>query len=286
MTLMRYYAKERYNTSYFFGGSETIEGLALDMRLLRDEKVALKAKDLKTNALTNMDRLKLLQLNFVELTGPHENFSEDLRWLCWFGFYLRTIPSDLFGRKLVVIDMSCSKLEVFDPPVVLECLQILNLKDSYNLFEIHNIFRLPNLEILNVWNCHNLVHVCETIGGLTSLIEVNMTGCENLGNYSGKNINPLKKLKASIFGEGSSRVPSLDFPSSLERLFLKDCNIDCSDFFPLSFSDQSSLQYLNLGNGLFVFLPNYIHLKNLRILDLSLCSKLTWLLCLPSTLVE
>ncbi|GKB62705.1 TMV resistance protein N-like protein [Tanacetum coccineum] len=113
-----------------------------------------------------------------------------------------------------------------------------------------------------------------------------MTGCENLGNYSGKNINPLKKLKASIFGEGSSRVPSLDFPSSLERLFLKDCNIDCSDFFPLSFSDQSSLQYLNLGNGLFVFLPNYIHLKNLRILDLSLCSKLTWLLCLPSTLVE
>ncbi|GKB89147.1 TMV resistance protein N-like protein [Tanacetum coccineum] len=266
-------------------GSETIEGLALDMRLQRAEKVALKSKDLKTNALTNMDRLKLLQLNFVELTGPLENFSEDLRWLCWFGFYLRTIPSDIFMRKLVAIDMSCSKLEVFDPPV-LECLQILNLKDSYDLLKINNIFRFPNLDTLIVWNCHNLVHVCETIGGLRNLVEVNLTGCLNLGKYSGEHIIPSKELKSSVFGEGSSRKPSLDFPCSLERLFLKDCNIECCDYFPLSFSDQSSLQYLKLGNGLFVVRPNYTHLKNLRVLDLSFCSKLRWLLRLPSTLVE
>ena len=78
----------------------------------------LQLSDLKTDALQDMDKLKLLQLNFVELTGSLENFSEDLRWLCWFGFHLRTIPSGLYMGNMVAIDMSYSNLEVFDPPMV------------------------------------------------------------------------------------------------------------------------------------------------------------------------
>ncbi|KAI3495677.1 hypothetical protein L1887_38023 [Cichorium endivia] len=265
-------------------GSETMEGLAIDMQMLRGQNFAFKSSNLKTDALKNMDKLKLLQLDFVQLTGSYENFSEDLRWLSWLGFHLRAIPSDLFMGNLVAIDMSYSNLEVFEPPMVLQSLQILNLKDSHNLIEIRNISMIPHLETLILWNCHSLVRVCETIGDLMSLAMLNMTGCENLCKRELTNLSV--GLEASTSSGGVPYQPTFSFPHSLHRLFLKDCNLECTDSFPLSFSVQLSLQYLNLGNSLFEFLPCYDHLKNLRVLDLSLCSRLKWLLCLPSTLAE
>ncbi|XP_024961638.1 putative disease resistance protein At4g11170 [Cynara cardunculus var. scolymus] len=261
-------------------GSKTVEGLTLDLKMLKEEDETFKSLNLKTDALKNMDRLKLLQLNFVELTGYHENLSEDLRWLCWFGFHLRTIPSNLFMGNLVAVDLSYSNLEVFEPPMVLQSLQILNLKDSHNLFEIRNISRIPHLETLILWNCRSLVRVCETIGDLTTLALLNMTGCKNLCKREQINLS-----EASTSG-GVIEQATFCFPHSLNRLFLKDCNLECTDSFPLSFSVQPFLQYLNLGNGRFESLPYYDHLKNLRVLDLSLCSRLKWLLCLPSTLAE
>ncbi|KAD6455159.1 hypothetical protein E3N88_09865 [Mikania micrantha] len=129
-------------------GSKSIEGLALDMKMLLEQTSTFKPTNLKTDALENMDSLKLLQLNFAELNVSYEYFSEDLRWLCWHGFHLRSIPFDLYMGNMVAVDMSYSNLEVFEPPMVLQSLQILNLKDSHNLSEIRNIFKIPHLETL------------------------------------------------------------------------------------------------------------------------------------------
>ncbi|KAL7584773.1 hypothetical protein Lser_V15G44111 [Lactuca serriola] len=279
-----WFSKDSYDVLRKGKGSNTMEGLALDKRMLQEERRAFKASHLKTDALQKMDKLKLLQLNFVQLTGSYENISEDLRWLCWLGFHLRTIPSDLFMGNLVAIDMSSSSLEVFDPPMVLQSLQILNLKDSFNLIEIRNMSKIPHLETLILWNCHSLVRVCKTIGDLKSLVLLNMTGCENLCKREHKNL--FVRMVASTFSGAVAEQPTFSFPHSLHQLFLKDCFLECTDSFPLSFSLQPSLQYLNLGNSLFEFLPCYDHLKNLRVLDLSLCSRLKWILCLPNTLEE
>ncbi|CAH1449195.1 unnamed protein product [Lactuca virosa] len=258
-----------------------MEGLALDMRLLKENKYAFKLFNLKTDALEKMDRLKLLQLNFVQLSGSYQNFSEDLRWLCWLGFHLKTIPSDLFMGNLVALDMSYSTLEVFEPHMALQSLKILNLKDSYKLFEIRNMYMIPQLETLILWNCHSLVRVCKTMADLRSLALLNMTGCKSFW----ARINLLIRVEA--FGGRVAEQPNFSFlPHSLQQLFLKDCNLECNDAFPLKFSVQPSIQYLNLGNGLFEFLPCYDHLKNLRVLDLSLCSRLKQLIFLPSTLAE
>ncbi|XP_024961640.1 putative disease resistance protein At4g11170 isoform X2 [Cynara cardunculus var. scolymus] len=275
---------ESYNVLRTGKGSETLEGLALDMQMLKEEKCAFKTSGLMTDSLQKMDNLKLLQLKYVPLTGSYENFSEHLRWICWPGFHLRTIPSDLFMGNLVALDMSYSCLEVFDPPMVLQSLQILNLKDSQSLFEIRNIYKLPNLETLILWNCHSLVHICETIGGLKNLALLDMTGCEHVCKRGHTDL--LEGVEASTSGGRVIEQPTFSLPHSLYRVLLKDCYLECSDSFPLSFSSQSFLQYLNLGNNLFEFLPNYNHLKSLRVLDLTLCSRLIWILCLPSTLAE
>ncbi|KAI3827467.1 hypothetical protein L1987_01543 [Smallanthus sonchifolius] len=262
-------------------GSKTIEGLTVDMKMLQKENFAFKSSKLKTDAFKKMEILKLLKLNFSELGGSYEYVSENLRWLCWHGFHLRTIPSDLYMGNLVAIDMSSSNLEVFDPPMVLQSLQILNLKDSHDLIEIRNISRIPHLETLILWDCYSLVNVCKTIGDLTSLSLLNMTGCKNLCNREQMNLEG-----ASTSGGVITKQPTFSFPFSLHQLFLKDCNLECTDSFPLSFIVQPCLQYLNLCNSLFESLPCYNHLENLRVLDLSFCSRLRRLLCLPSTLAE
>ncbi|KAI3741836.1 hypothetical protein L1987_59514 [Smallanthus sonchifolius] len=168
--------KESYDLLRKGKGSKTMEGLALDMKILREDEYALKASNFQTDSLENMDKLKLLQLKYVQLTGSYEKFSEHLRWICWIGFNLRTIPCDLLLGNLVALDMSYSSLEIFELPMVLKSLQFLNLQDSHNLCEIRNMFLLPNLETLILWNCHNLSYVCETIGDLKSLVLLNMTG--------------------------------------------------------------------------------------------------------------
>ncbi|KAJ0541044.1 putative leucine-rich repeat domain superfamily [Helianthus annuus] len=156
--------------------------------------------------------------------------------------------------NLVAIDMSYSKLKLFEPPmVVLWSLKILNLKDSHNLSVIRNTFNIPRLETLILWNCY-------------SWKQMNLLGTSN--------------------SDGVTRESAVSFPVSLHRLFLDDCNLECTDSFPMSLSDQCYLQYLNLGNSQFESLPCYDHLKNLRVLDLSFCSKLKCLIRLPSTLAE
>ncbi|XP_022024322.1 uncharacterized protein LOC110924639 isoform X1 [Helianthus annuus] len=260
-------------------GSETIEGLALDMKTLQKENFVFMSTELKTDALQHMDNLKLLQLNYVKLNGSYEKFSEDLKWLCWLGFPLSAIPSNLYMRNLVAIDMSYSNLEVFEPPMVIHSLKILNLKDSHKLLEILNIIRIPNLETLILWNCYSLVNVCKTIEGLKSLALLNMTGCKNL-------FRCVNLSAASTSGAVVTEQPIFSCPSSVNRLFLNDCHLECTNSFPLNFSVQPVLLYLNLGNSLFESLPCYNHLENLRVLDLSFCSRLRCLVCLPNTLAE
>ncbi|XP_076898273.1 disease resistance protein RUN1-like [Bidens hawaiensis] len=198
-------------------GSYKVEGLALDNQRLREVKHAFQGLELNTDSLKDMYNLRLLCLKSVKLVGSYKHFSKDLIWLCWIGFHMRNIPSDLFMGNLVALDMSDSCLEEFEPPMDIQSLKILNLKDSHKLLKICNINKMPNLETCILWNCHKLVDVCETIGDLKSLALLNTTGCENLW----KNSFPL--------------------PCSLERLFLKDCKLEHTDSFLLNFSDQSSM---------------------------------------------
>ncbi|KAJ9551079.1 hypothetical protein OSB04_015124 [Centaurea solstitialis] len=264
-------------------GSETIEGLTLDMKMLGEEKQACGSSDLMTDALENMDNLKLLQLNYVELTGSYNNFSEALRWFCWLGFHLETLPSGLYMGNMVAVDMSYSKLVVFDPPMVLHSLKILSLKDSHSLLEIRSIYKIPHLETLILWNCQSLVNICETIGDLKNLKLLNMTSCRNL--FIRMQISLLEASTSTSTAGGVTKEAPFSFPHSLQRLFLNDCNLESADSFLLSLYAQRCLQYLNLSNGLFWSL-DHLHFINLRVLDLSFCSRLEWLQGLPSTLAE
>uniref|UniRef100_K7KD08 Uncharacterized protein n=1 Tax=Glycine max TaxID=3847 RepID=K7KD08_SOYBN len=79
-------------------GTKAIEGLALKLPINN-------TKCLSTKAFKEMKKLRLLQLAGVQLVGDFKYLSKDLRWLCWHGFPLACIPTNLYQGSLVSIEL-------------------------------------------------------------------------------------------------------------------------------------------------------------------------------------
>lgn len=67
--------------------------------------------DIKTKALSVMDKLRLLQLDYVQLHGSYKHFPTGLRWLSMHGFPLKYLPLELQLENIVALDMSYSNLQ-------------------------------------------------------------------------------------------------------------------------------------------------------------------------------
>ncbi|XP_070662511.1 disease resistance protein RUN1-like [Malus domestica] len=172
-------------------GTEEIEGLSLNLPSLDEEG------SFSTEAFTNMKRLRLLQLKYIQLTGGYQCLSKRLKWLCWRGFPLKFIPKDLCQPNIVAIDMrySCLRQVLCEESGLLDKLKILNLSHSHDLRRSPDFSKLPNLEKLILKGCKRLSNVHESIGDLKSLFLVNLEGCKMLKNLP----NTFYKLESAKF---------------------------------------------------------------------------------------
>ncbi|CAL5401879.1 unnamed protein product [Camellia sinensis] len=164
--------------------------------------------ELETDAFARMHKLRLLQLNYVETTRGYKDFPKRLRWLCWHGFPLKSIPSDFSIESLIALDLRNSSLEqVWKGTKLLGLLKFLNLSHSYGLTNTPNFNVLPNLENLILKDCINLVEVHESIGKLGRLVFLNLKGCKNLEKLPSK-IGHLTSLEKLILS-GCSKLDQL-----------------------------------------------------------------------------
>ncbi|KAL7205674.1 hypothetical protein ACSBR2_018576 [Camellia fascicularis] len=239
--------KDSFNVLREKTGTETIEGLVLDMHMLREvasSKSVLSAnisnqrrfKEVfslnqhcfgflschpagtelknaneayfKTDALARMHKLRLLHLNYVQLNGSHRELPKGLRWLCWQGFRSEFIPEDFPLESLVVLDMRYSSLErVWKRTKFLGLLKFLNLRHSHGLVKTPDFSQLPNLERLILKDCTGLFRIHESIGNLKSLVLLNVKDCKNLRTLP-RNIAMLKSLEKLIVS-GCSKLDTL-----------------------------------------------------------------------------
>ncbi|XP_058220115.1 disease resistance protein RPV1-like [Rhododendron vialii] len=169
---------------------------------------------LEADAFGRMRKLKLLQLKSVHISGPYEKFPKGLKWLCWHGFPLKSIPSDFPLESLVALDMRYSNLKnVWEGTKFLVLLKILNLSDSPNLIKTPDFSKIPNLERLMLKNCASLVEVHESIGFLERLVLLNLKDCNNLRKLP-RSIGMLKLLEKLVIS-GCSKLEEL--PTKLEN---------------------------------------------------------------------
>ncbi|BFG19470.1 hypothetical protein CerSpe_057440 [Prunus speciosa] len=184
-------------------GTEKIEGLAL--KLLRSDNTIFSVK-----AFIRMKRLRLLQLNHVQLTGDYKYLSNKLRWLCWRGFPLEFIPEDVFKHliNLVSIDLRYSNLIKFwEHSKLIGTLKILNLSHSHYLTQSPDFSKLPNLEYLILKDCKSLSQVHHSIGHLERLVLVNLKDCIMLKDLP-DSFYELKCLETLVLS-GCSRFENL-----------------------------------------------------------------------------
>ncbi|CAL5398794.1 unnamed protein product [Camellia sinensis] len=169
---------------------------------------------LEVNAFARMHKLKLLQLNYVQISGSLENFPKGLRWLCWHGFPFKFIPSDFPLESLIVLDMSYSSLQIiWEGEKLLKSLKILDLSHSHCL-KTPDFSKVPNLEKLIFINCARLVEVHESIGHLERLVLLNLKDCKNLRKLP-RSICMLKFLE-TLDISGCSNLEEL--PTGIETM--------------------------------------------------------------------
>ncbi|KAL7163876.1 hypothetical protein ACSBR2_039905 [Camellia fascicularis] len=162
-------------------GTATIEGLSLNLEAMPAKSASESFSesdedDLKTDACSQMHTSRLLQLNNVRLSGGYQKFPKKLRWLCWHGFPLKSIPNDFTLDSLFALEMQNSSLE-----------------------QLGKRTKLPNLERLILKYCINLVEIHESIGELGTLVLLNLEGCKNLRKLP-KKVFLVKSLELILSG--------------------------------------------------------------------------------------
>ncbi|KAL6275921.1 hypothetical protein ACE6H2_019522 [Prunus campanulata] len=177
-------------------GTETIEGLALDMHMHSVNTPWGDSDEIvfKSTAFARMSKLRLLHLSHVQFKGCYEEFPKGLRWLCWLEFPLKSLPSDLPLERLVYLEMPHSNMrQVFKGIKYLPSLKNVDLGHSHCLTEISNFSLVPNLESLVLEDCSSLVDVHESIGNLKRLVCLNLKGCKKIRKLP-KNLFNLQSL--------------------------------------------------------------------------------------------
>ncbi|RYR26750.1 hypothetical protein Ahy_B02g061057 [Arachis hypogaea] len=174
-----------------YKGTTTITGLAL--KSPRTNPISL-----STKAFEEMNKLRLLQLEKVQLDGDFKYISRDLRWMSWHGFPLSHIPKNCCQKGLVAIELEYGNLKIaWKQAQLLNKLKILNLSHSHQLRETPDFSYLPNLEKLILEDCSSLSSVSHTIGHLNQLLLINLKDCKSLRSLP-RSIYKLKSLKTLI----------------------------------------------------------------------------------------
>ncbi|XP_042491066.1 disease resistance protein RUN1-like [Macadamia integrifolia] len=223
-------------------GTKSIEGITLKISQLEDVCF-------NTEAFVDVHNLRLLQLNNVRLRGGYEHLSKKLRWLCWHGFPLNSIPTNFHMENLIVLHMENSSVkEVWKEIKLLKRLKILNLSHSSYLRKTPNFSGVPNLEELVLEDCKSLVEVHGSIGYLEKLIVLNLKNCNNLMKLP-DSIGMLRSLEELNLHGCSKPVQRStywfsSFPQYLGSLRRQHAS---TNLLPASFSGLCSLKSLNLN---------------------------------------
>ncbi|XP_028765392.1 TMV resistance protein N-like [Neltuma alba] len=181
--------------------TKVIEGISL--------KKPHEVCEIDSKAFKAMRKLRLLQLEYVNLEGDYRHLSNKLRWLCWHGFPLKSIPDSLHQKSLVVVDFKYSNLRlVWKKPQLLPYLTILILSHSPHLRQTPDFTNLPNLEKLVLKDCPSLVLIHQSIGDLKKIILVNLKDCKCL-RVLPRSIYKLKSLRTLVLS-GCSLIDHLE----------------------------------------------------------------------------
>ncbi|XP_034675171.1 disease resistance protein RPV1-like [Vitis riparia] len=205
-------------------GTEAIEGIFLDM--FRSREISFTVE-----AFKRMERLRLFKVywscdvkvndmgkEYQKLLIPKdfEFPSYDLRYLHWEGYSLKSLPSNFEGENLIELNLEHSNIKhLWQGEKCLQKLKVLNLSSSQQLTDMPRFSNMSNLEKLNIQFCGSLDNVDSSIGFLTKLTLLNLSGCRKIRSLP-NTIHRLVSLE-SLYLDGTTIQ---ELPFSMHHLTL------------------------------------------------------------------
>ncbi|CAN6896684.1 unnamed protein product [Brassica oleracea] len=259
-----------------------------------------------------MKKLRLLQINHVELEGDLKLLPSELKWIQWRGCPLKDVPPVFLARQLAVLDLADSgirRVQSLHRKEMDGNLKVVNLRGCHSLEAIPDLSNHKSLEKLILERCMLLVKVPRSVGNLSKLLQLDFSYCSNLTEFlvdvsglksleklflSGcsnlsvlpENIGDMPCLKELLLGDTAIKnlpiIKSISRLKKLVKLSLKDCR--SIQELPLCIGMLASLEELNLTATALKNLPSSIgKLKNLQKLYLMHCASFSKL---PDTINE
>ncbi|XP_052292139.1 disease resistance protein RPV1-like isoform X3 [Citrus sinensis] len=170
-----------YNT-----GTEKIEGICLDMSKVKEIR-------LNPNTFTKMPKLRFLKFYGSSVNGENKckisylqdpRFAE-VKYLHWYGYPLKSLPSNLSAEKLVLLEVPDSDIErLWDCVKHYSKLnQIIHAACNKLIAKTPNPTLMPSLNklvILNLRGSKSLKSLPARIFNLEFLIKLDLSGCSKL----------------------------------------------------------------------------------------------------------
>ncbi|XP_034675157.1 disease resistance protein RPV1-like [Vitis riparia] len=264
-------------------GTEAIEGILFDLSIPKRNQI-----DISTKSFEMMTRLRLLKIywahesismredNKVKLSKDFEFPASELRYLCWQGYPLESLPSSFYAEDLIELDMCYSSLkQLWESNKPLEKLNTITVSFSQHLMEIPDLsVRAPNLEKLILDGCSSLLEIHPSIGKLSKLILSSLKSCKNLSSFP--RIINMEALKILNFSGCSGLKKFPDIPGNMEHLLELYLASTAIEELPSSIGHLTGLVLLDLKRckNLKSLPESICKLESLEDLFLSGCSKL------------
>ncbi|MFS7959025.1 putative leucine-rich repeat domain superfamily [Helianthus anomalus] len=246
----------------------------------------------------HLPKLKILHLSGSEnlITTPDFKGLPCLeRLILWSCVSLEEIhPSIGYHKRLVFVGMNfCARLKRFPPIIHMKKLETLYLSHCKQVQQFPDIqSNMDSLVTLDLR--HTGIEIIPPSVGrfCTNLVSFNLSDCPRLKRIEG-NFHLLKSLKdLNLYGcmglqsFHQDQLVSLklpQFPRSLMKLDLSNCNLGDGDIPSDIFCELLNLQLLNLSQNNFSRLPSVLsQISCLKCLNLSNCWNLVELPDLPS----
>ncbi|ESR55398.1 hypothetical protein CICLE_v10018611mg [Citrus x clementina] len=284
-----WYHEDVYHVLKKNKGTDAIEGIFLNLSKIRDIH-------LSSRVFANMSKLRLLKLYMpehddapimsskVHLNQGLEYLPEELRYLHWHEYPLKTLPSNFEPENLIELNLPYSKVEqIWEGEKEALKLKSADLHHSDNLTRMLEPSEIPNLERINLSNCKSLSYFplfFQNVNNMLSrVVRLDLSYCAIM--EIPQDIGCLSSLKElNLRGNNFRSLPaSIGSLSSLTRINLVENKLES---LPASIGCLSSLEFLHLTRNNLVSLPISIkQLSRLRTLDLRNCNMLQSLPELP-----
>ncbi|XP_021912708.1 disease resistance protein TAO1-like isoform X2 [Carica papaya] len=225
-------------------GSETIRGISL-------ESSEMKELSLAPDAFAKMCNLKFLRIrcHTLKLPSDLQSLSDELRYISWVGYSLKSLPAKFCVEKLVKLYMLESSVEqLWSGTPNLASLQALDLAYSKNLKEIPDLSQAKNLEIMRFSECENLIEVPSSIKHLKKLVDLDLSGCVNLKKLP-DSICMLESLEVLLLDDCPKLETFPDITETMKHLEMLGLEKTGIEVLPPSIELLEGLEYLGWTGG-------------------------------------